>query len=79
VYGKFTFDDHKRLAESLLRADKKGVKWAMTTSSHKDILQLFDSWDIMRITRGTGQRIGILANNSDEALIKNYYFELRNS
>jgi len=71
-YGKFTFDDHKRLAATLKRASKRGVRWAMTTSAHPEILHLSRQSDITRIARGTGKRIGELKKGSGEVLIRNY-------
>src|ERR1017187_7141402 len=41
VYSKFTYDDHRRLAKALTSASRRGVRWAMTTSSHSDIVKLF--------------------------------------
>jgi len=72
VYGKFSFRDHKRLSDALIRADQRGVRWAMTTSSHKDILRLFNNWDIIRVSKGTGSKIGIMADNAGEVLVRNY-------
>ncbi|GAJ16325.1 unnamed protein product, partial [marine sediment metagenome] len=34
VYSKFTYEDHKRLADLLKGASNQKIKWAMTTSSH---------------------------------------------
>lgn len=73
-YGinQFKFEDHQRLAKSLKRASRRGVKWAMTTSSHKDIQELFSGFDFHPIAMGIGNRPGILSKNSGEVLIKNY-------
>lgn len=72
VHSKFTFDEHKRLAKSLERATKKKIKWAMTTSSHKDILKLYDGLRNILIKKGTGKKPGLLSNKSGEVLICNY-------
>jgi len=72
LYGNFKFDDHKRLAETLENATKKGIKWAMTTSSHPDIINLFKNYYIDCFTKGTGRKIGILTKNSAEVLIRNF-------
>jgi len=72
VYSKFYYDDHKRLANSLKMATKRGVRWAMTTSNHKDIVSLFHGCHIVALTIGTGNRPGLLTNNSSEVLIRNY-------
>ena len=71
-YGKFSFDDHKRLATTLKRASARGIRWAMTTSTHPDIVYLFRRYHIVSIPRGTGRKIGALTKNSGEVLIRNY-------
>lgn len=72
TYGKFNYKDHQRLAKALERASERGVKWAMTTSSHPDILSIFSENQIIPLPRGTGKRPGLLTNNSGEVLICNY-------
>ena len=73
-YGvnQFKFEDHQRLAKTLRRASRRGVKWAMTTSSHRDIKKLFNDFNIRSISMGIGERPGILSMNSSEILIRNY-------
>lgn len=39
--NSFQFADHERLARSLRRSSRRGVKWCLTTSAHPDILCLF--------------------------------------
>jgi len=72
VYSKFTYEDHKRLADSLKGASNQKIKWAMTTSSHKDIIDLFRKNRIIPLLKGTGKRPGLLTKNSGEVLICNY-------
>lgn len=72
VHCKFSYDDHKRLAGILKRASRCGIQWAMTISSHPDILCLFRGNRIIRLPKGTGRSPGILTNNSGEVLICNY-------
>jgi DNA adenine methylase len=49
----FSFDDHERLAQSLGRAKKRGVRWCMTTSAHMDVLGLFRGfWRVDIPSRG---------------------------
>ncbi|NPV14395.1 Dam family site-specific DNA-(adenine-N6)-methyltransferase [candidate division WOR-3 bacterium] len=72
VYSKFDFSEYQRLAKALSRASKRGVKWALTISSHPDILNLFDGNYITPLPKGTGKKPGILTNNSGEVLILNY-------
>jgi len=71
-YGKFRFNEYKRLAETLKRASVKGIRWAMTTSAHPDMVSLFHKYHIVPIPRGTGRKIGALTNNSGEVLVRNY-------
>lgn len=72
TYGLFTFENHKRLANSLKEASKRGVKWALTTSSHAKILELFHSEEIIEFPIGTGSKPGILSKESGEVLVMNY-------
>jgi DNA adenine methylase len=69
AFGKFTFDDHTRLAMALRKATARGVRWALTTSSHERILSLFDGFKIEKIPRGTGTGIGLSVRRSREVLI----------
>jgi DNA adenine methylase len=72
VYSKFSYNDHKRLAKSLRRATKRKVRWAMTTSAHKDIVRLFNEFKVIPFVMGTGNRPGLLSRSSGEVLICNY-------
>lgn len=72
VFSQFTYSDHKRLAKSLKSASKRGVRWAMTTSSHPDILLLHKRSRKIPIKRGTGSQPGLRTNVSGEVLICNY-------
>ncbi len=71
-YGCFTFEDHIRLSISLQKASDRGVKWALTTSSHQKIIDLFDLNNVVNFPVGTGPKPGILTINSGEVLILNY-------
>lgn len=70
--NQFTFEDHVRLSKALKRASRRGVKWAMTTSSHKDMRKLFTGFNLYNISMGIGNRPGVLSFNSGEVLINNY-------
>jgi DNA adenine methylase len=71
--GKFLFGEQIRLADTLKKIPKsKNIRWAMTNSSHEDILQLYKGYNIKKIPIGTGERPGIQTNNSNEVLITNY-------
>jgi len=72
TYNGFSYPDHQRLAETLKRASNRGVKWAVTNSSHPDILNLFKGNRITFLTKGIGERPGILTDNAKEVLISNY-------
>ncbi len=71
-FGKFSFQEHRRLAATLKRASKRGVRWALTTSSHPDIVGLFREHFIELIPRGAGEQIGQLTRSSGEVLIRNW-------
>jgi hypothetical protein len=70
--GKFTFDEHKRLAKALKRASRRGARWAMTTSGHAAIVRLFARFHIEKIPRGTGEGVGKTGRNTGEVLIRNF-------
>ena len=72
-YGKtFQFADQKRLAKALRWASRQKIKWAMTNSSHPEILALYRGNYKLELTKGTGRRPGLPAVNPGEALITNY-------
>ncbi len=71
--GKFLFEDQIRLSETLKRLPKsKRIRWAMTNSSNKDILRLYDQFTIKKIPIVTRNKPGIFTNNYNEVLITNY-------
>ena len=71
--GKFFFRDQVRLAETLKDIPKsKRIRWAMTNSSHRDILKLYRGFKVRKIPVGTSDRPGIRTYNSNEVLITNY-------
>jgi len=71
--GKFLFDEQVRIAETLKSIPKsKKIRWAMTNSSHKDILKLYKDFNIKIIPFGTSEKPGIQTKNSNEVLITNY-------
>lgn len=69
---RFTYADHQRLAKALRRARRRGVHWALTTSSHPEILALFERNHVARIPRGTGSRPGTRVFGSGEVLVTSY-------
>lgn len=72
VHSKFCLTDHKRLAQALKRASRRGVAWTMTTSSHPDILHLFRGNRVVPLLRGTGNKPGLLTDNSGEVILTNH-------
>jgi len=70
--SRFTFDNHKRLAKSLHRATRRGVKWALTISPHKDILAMFPRHKFLTFKWGVGNSPGIITNDTGEVLIRNH-------
>lgn len=71
-YRQFKFDDHRRLAAALKRAERRGVSWLMTTSSHPDIVLLFKNKFIVPFPRGTGHLPGKLVKDSGEILVMSF-------
>ncbi len=71
-FGKFTFDDHIRLAKALKSATKRGANWALTTSCHQDILKLYENNSIHKLDKGTGNKPGAITGESKEVIIFNY-------
>lgn len=69
--NQFSYEDHVRLAKTLEQASRCGVKWAMTTSSHPDILKLFTQFEIHTLPVGTKSQVGVLTRSMGEVLINN--------
>ena len=72
VFAKFTHNDHKRLSNALKKATQRNIRWAMTISSHTDVLCLFKKNRIIPFVRGTGTKPGIMDNKIGEVLVCNY-------
>ena len=71
--GKFLFEEQVRIANTLKSLPKtKNIRWAMTNSSHKDIIKLYENFQIDIIPFGTSDKLGIQTNNPKEVLIRNY-------
>jgi DNA adenine methylase len=71
-YGTFKFEDQYRLLSSLINISERGVKWVMTNSSHPDIINLYSSFNVTALQRGTGKKIGNLTAVSGEVIISNF-------
>lgn len=73
INGKFLYKEQVRLSETLKSLPKvKQIRWAMTNSSHQDILKLYSEFNVKKIPFGTSDRPGIQTRNSNEVLITNY-------
>jgi DNA adenine methylase len=72
MFSQFTFDSHKRLAKTLHRATRRGVRWAMTTSSHPDVTAMHKKHRRIRFTAGVGESPGKITQDTGEVLILNY-------
>jgi DNA adenine methylase len=70
--NKFSFAEHERLSTVLHSATHRGVRWALTISSHPDILRLYQGYNITTLSTGTGHRPGILTRSPRESFISNY-------
>jgi DNA adenine methylase len=70
LFNTFAFADHKRLARALKAAGNRGVRWALTTSAHPEILDLFPDESVVRFWMGTGTRPGQLVKNAREVIIR---------
>jgi DNA adenine methylase len=68
----FDYADHERLAKALRRITKRGIQWAMTTTSHPEILSFFPKLNVIALPQGTGGKPGLLAKNTGEVLIRNH-------
>jgi DNA adenine methylase len=69
---QFRYADHCRLARCLRDATGRGVRWSMTISKHRDILELYRDCSIVDIPRGTSRQIGVLTPGSGEVFITNH-------
>ncbi len=66
-WSRFRFADHARLASVLGKVTERGVRWAMTTTSHPDVLRLFSGVRTMPLPRGSKAKA-----SSGEVLMFNY-------
>lgn len=68
----FTFEDQQRLARTLEIATRNKVVWAMTNSSHHEIVKLYHGCYRLNLPAGTGNLPGLLVKHPGEVLIANY-------
>jgi DNA adenine methylase len=72
AWSRFRYADQVRLAESLKQATARGVRWAMTTSYHPDVLRLFPGTRILALTKGRKAKSSRTNSPSGEVLLFNY-------
>lgn len=72
MFAQFTFSSHVRLAASLDRATERGVRWAMTTSSHDDIRALYPKCSLIQFKAGVGLSPGLITKEAGEILVLNH-------
>jgi DNA adenine methylase len=71
TYDSFSFDDQKRLSNSLRKATKRGISWVMTNSSNSEIVNLYENHPFLFIEKGTGELPGLLTKDTGEIIIYN--------
>jgi len=71
TFGSFSFDDQKRLSDSLRKATKRGVSWVMTNSSNSEIIELYNCYSCFFIKKGTSGLSGSAPHETEEAVIYN--------
>lgn len=59
-WNRFGFIEYERLASVLREATNRGVRWALTISSHPDILRLYQGYRVVALSKGTGKSPGYL-------------------
>jgi DNA adenine methylase len=73
VNGRFSFTDQVRLSNKLKEiSQKKNFSWMMTNSSHPDICNLYEHFNIKRMPKGVSGIIGVHTEESHEVVISNY-------
>ena len=68
----FDIDEQRRLAAALHWASDINVRWAMTNTSHRDVVKLFSGCYKIKLPTGTGNLPGLLVEKPGEVLIANY-------
>ncbi len=69
---QFSLKDQERLANRLNNFDSIEIKWALTISSHPNILAFYKNNYAIFFKRGTGSSPGKIVDNPGEVLITNY-------
>lgn len=68
----FDVDEQQRLAGVLQWATKNNIYWAMTNTSHRDVVKLYSGCFKLKLPTGTGNLPGLLVERPGEILITNY-------
>lgn len=68
----FVFEEQIRLAKLLKWATKNRILWAMTNTSHRDVVSLYSGCYKLNFPTGTGHLPGLLVERPGEVLIANY-------
>jgi DNA adenine methylase len=72
VDGVFGIDHQRRLADILKWASRNKIRWAMTNTSHRDVVKLFSGCCKVKLPTGTGNLPGLMVERPGEVLISNY-------
>ncbi|MCA6595091.1 MAG: Dam family site-specific DNA-(adenine-N6)-methyltransferase [Pseudanabaena sp. M046S1SP1A06QC] len=72
MYSQFSYNDYMRLQKTLQSASDRGVKWAMTTSSHEKIVNLFKGNQVFDLPKDPHKKLKSSVVGSGEVLICNY-------
>lgn len=68
----FDIEEQSRLASALNWASKNKISWAMTNTSHREVVKLFKGSYKLKFPSGTGNLPGLLVEKPGEILIANY-------
>lgn len=68
----FDIEEQSRLASALHWASKNKISWAMTNSSHREVVKLYSDCYKLKFPSGTGNLPGLLVERPGEVLIANY-------
>jgi DNA adenine methylase len=71
AWSRFRYADHERLAETLRKATARGIVWAMTTTSHLDVVKLYPATRIIPLAKGRRAKSTILKTSTGEVVIFN--------
>ena len=72
VFTRFGYENHQRLAHTLSWATDRGVRWALTTSSHPDILGLYRRQNSVGSRRESVRIFNGVTGYSGESIVCNY-------